>query len=96
MKSLFAAVALALSITPALSVPYCSVMPTKNGLVDYGFGPMTENEAAQRFEYLLRGDGVDAHNTRFWNGCIQTFVKVDGRDEMRFYNPDNLAEIPVN
>ncbi len=96
MKALILASAVALMVTPALAVPYCSTLREKGGLVDYGFGYETEQAAAARFEDMLRGEGVDAHQTRFWNGCIQTFVNVDGKEEMRFFDPSSLQEIPVS
>lgn len=86
----------ALLASPALAVPYCDVTKLPGGNPDYGFGNVTEDEAAQRFEQELHGDGIDAHQTRFWNGCIQTFVTVDGKDVMKFYDPDTLRELPAN
>jgi hypothetical protein len=45
----------------------------------------------------LRQQGIDANMTRFWNGCIQTFVRdADGKERMRFFDPDSYREIPAN
>ncbi len=97
MKAFILATALALLVTPALAVPYCDLGQSKDGKVDYGFGTtIGEQDSAARYEQMLNGEGIAAHDTRFWNGCIQTFVKVDGRDQMRFYNPDSLSEMPAN
>ncbi len=96
MKKLFVVGLFALLSSPALAVPYCDVVKLPHGGVDYGFGNITEDESAQRFEQELHAAGVDAHQTRFWNGCIQTFVTIDGKDVMKFYNPENLQEMPAN
>lgn len=93
---LIAAAALfALPATAALAVPRCDnsgyAQVNSNGewVVD-------EVKAGAQAEMDLRGAGIDAHMTRFWNGCIQTFVNVDGKDEMKFYDPTTLREVPVN
>jgi hypothetical protein len=97
MKKLILAGAFALLVTPAFAVPYCDVSPTMDGKdADFGFGPIGEEQSAQLAEQQLRGEGIAAHDTRFWNGCIQTFVDVGGKDEMQFYNPDTLARMPVD
>jgi len=98
MKALLLAGAFALLVTPAFAVPYCDVSPNMNdgASADYGFGPIGEEQSAELAEQQLRGDGIDAHQTRFWNGCIQTFVTVDGHDEMQFYDPNTLRRIPTN
>ena len=94
MKALLVAGAFALLASPALAVPMCNQpMPEANGLINYGFGPETESEAAAHFEQALHAEGIDAHQTRFWNGCIQTWVNVGGQDQMRFFDPDTLAEV---
>lgn len=88
---------LAMPATAAFAVPMCaspSVMG--DGQKDYGFGIQTETEAATSFEQELNRQGIEAHQTRFWNNCIQTFVEVNGHTEMKFYDPLTLAEIPVN
>lgn len=97
MKTLLLAGAFALLVTPALAVPYCDVGPANgDGNVDFGFGNIGEEQSAQVAEQMLRGEGIAAHQTRFWNGCIQTFVNVDGHEEMQFYDPGTLRRIPVN
>jgi len=93
IKALLLVSALALVATPALATPMCDRPIGKDGMVDYGFGPETEDQAAAQFEQALNADGIGAHQTRFWNGCIQTWVKVDGQDVMKFYDPDTLREV---
>ena len=96
MNKILLAGAFALLATSAFAAPYCNVDKQPNGQPDYGFGPVTEDEAAQRFEQELHAAGIDAHQTRFWNGCIQTFVSENGKDVMKFYDPDSLSELPAN
>ena len=62
-----------------------------SGLVRY-----SEPEESAFAEQRLRSMGIDASSTRFWNGCIQTFVRENGHTVMRFYDPDTLREVPVN
>lgn len=98
MKTLLLMGALALFTLPAtaaLAVPLCD---SGNMDVLNSNGVLTFNaiDEAQKAEQMLRSHGIDAHMTRFWNGCIQTFVKENGHDVMKFYNPDTYAEIPVN
>ena len=40
--------------------------------------------------------GLDARQTTFWNGCVQTDVRENGKLTMRFYDPWTLEEIPVD
>jgi hypothetical protein len=90
---------LALSTVPAWAVPMCDGprFEDNDGVhINLGFGLMTEEEAAQHAEMRLRMRGINANMTRFWNGCIQTFVREGGHDTMRFYDPDTLEEIPVD
>jgi hypothetical protein len=57
----------------------------------------SEVDISREAERHLHAMGIDAENTRFWNGCIQTFVREDtGHMTMRFYDPDTYAEVPVN
>ncbi len=98
MKKLVLMGALALFTLPAsaaLAVPFCDGpdfgKTDANGHVLYDEAAM-----AQQAEMQLHGEGIDAHLTRFWNGCIQTFVNEGGKDVMKFYDPDTLREIPVN
>jgi|SRR4051794_22598095 hypothetical protein len=81
-------------VVPVLAVPMCS--PPVDSYDKDGFPIFDEIGAAKTAEQELRAMGIDARNTRFWNGCIQTFVRIDGRDVMKFYNPDSYREIPVN
>jgi hypothetical protein len=94
MKVFIFAGALALLASPALAVPYCDPpMQEGNGMTDYGFGPESESDAAAQYEQMLHSEGVGAHQTRFWNGCIQTWVTVGGREEMRIYDRDSLRQL---
>ena len=81
-------------VVPALAVPMCS--PPVDSYDKDGLPIFDEIGAAITAERELRSMGIDAHDTRFRNGCIQTFVRIDGHDEMKFYNPDSYREIPVN
>ena len=64
------------------------------GTIDYGFGPDCGRAVSRSsFEQKLNGDGIRGHQTRFWNGCIQTWVNVGGRDDMQFYDRDTLAPL---
>ena len=60
------------------------------------FGKLTEDEAADLYEQQLNARGIKAQQTRFWSGCIQTFVRENGHISMRFYDPATLEEIPAN
>ena len=83
-------------VTAALATPMCD--NTELGLLGADGQPVLyETELAAQAELHLRARGIDANQTRFWNGCIQTFVRhEDGRERMRFYDPDSYREIPVN
>jgi hypothetical protein len=98
MKKLILLGATALFLLPAtaaLAVPMCS--PPVYGIKDRnGHVIITQDEVIARMEQRLRANGIDAHNGRLWNGCLQTFVNEGGRDVMRFYDPDTLAEVPVD
>jgi hypothetical protein len=94
---LLGAVALfTLPATAALAVPACSGPDGPTFVNNKGEQMIDMNAAAQTAEDQLRAAGVDAHQTRFWNGCIQTFVNIDGHDVMKFYDPHSLRELPVN
>jgi hypothetical protein len=94
MKTLLLTAILALLASPALAVPSCDKpIPGKDGMINYGFGPQLESDAAAQFEQMLNGEGIPAHQTRFWNGCLQTWVKIDGQDVMKFFDPDTLREV---
>ncbi|MEP7240998.1 MAG: hypothetical protein ABI697_08950 [Devosia sp.] len=79
-------------------VPRCDLpMKDAKGRFDWGFGPnVGESKAADRYEQMLISSGVDAHLTRFFSGCLQTWVEVDGKDKMKFYDPETLEEIPLD
>jgi hypothetical protein len=88
---------LALAALPgtAQAVPLCD--PTFYGFKDrFGNTLETEQDAAARIEMQLRAHGIDARDSRFWNGCLQTFVRENGHTVMKFYDPDTLREIPVD
>jgi hypothetical protein len=87
---------LASPITAALAVPFCD-KPGFDMLNADGKPLFSETELAAQAEQQLRAEGIDANMTRFWNGCIQTFVRdASGHETMRFYDPDTYREIPAN
>jgi hypothetical protein len=99
MKKLLVLGALALfsmPVTAALAVPMCD--GPHFDLRDSNGNPIySEEDLALQAEQRLKAHGIDAHQTRFWNGCIQTFVNDgSGHDQMKFYDYDSLREIPVN
>ena len=57
-----------------------------------------EETMARDAETILRMRGVapGAHQTRWWNGCLQTFVSVDGHEVMKFYDPNTYKEVSLN
>ena len=97
MKPLALAALLALAATPTLAVPMCYTPRGGNVVVlDFEIGKFSETERAQFYEQRLRAMGIDARQTTFWNGCVQTDVRENGRLTMRFYDPWTLEEIPVD
>ena len=90
-----AAALLVLPSTAALAVPMCD--PPVFGIKDSkGRVIISQDDVLASLEQRLRSHGIDAHDTRLWNGCLQTFVYENGHDVMRFFDPDTLAEIPAN
>ncbi|HVY52874.1 MAG TPA: hypothetical protein VHA07_15095 [Devosia sp.] len=86
---------LVLPASAAFAVPMCD--PPIFGIKDSkGRVIITENDVLASLEQRLRANGIDAHNTRLWNGCLQTFVNENGHEVMRFYDPDTLAEVPTD
>ena len=68
--------------------------PDFNATKPNGRPVLDETGMALDAERTLRAYGVKgAHQTRWWNGCIQTFVPVDGHDVMKFYDPNTYQEI---
>jgi hypothetical protein len=97
MRVLILAAAMAALVSPAFATPSCDGPDIlDNGLKNFGFGPMTESEAAAIFEQQLNHEGIRAHQTRFWSNCIQTWVNENGKETMEFFDPDTLRRIPVN
>ena len=97
MKSIALAVLLALIATPGLAVPMCYAPKDGNIVVfEFQIGKFSETERAQFYEQRLRMMGIDARQTTFWNGCVQTDVRENGKLTMRFYDPWTLEEIPVD
>lgn len=97
-KSVFAAtliLAAGLS-TAALAVPMCD--DPRFDKLDANGRPLYDEEfLARQAELHLRQMGIDANETRFWNGCIQTFVgDGTGHQKMRFFDPDSYREVPIN
>jgi hypothetical protein len=56
---------------------------------------MSESEQAAFFEQRLRARGIDATDTRFWNGCVQTFVRENGTFSLQFFDPETLERIEL-
>ena len=97
MKSIALAALLALIATPGLAVPMCYAPKGGNIIVfEFQIGKFSETERAQFYEQRLRMMGIDARQTTFWNGCVQTDVRENGKLTMRFYDPWTLEEIPVD
>jgi hypothetical protein len=97
MKTPALALLIALTATPALATPFCHAPRDGNIVVfEIEIGKLSEEDRAQFYERRLRMMGIDARQTTFWNGCIQTNVRENGRISMRFYDPWSLEEIPVN
>lgn len=97
MTRLVLAALIALGATPGLATPHCDI-PSSGNIVVSGFETrhMGEGERAAFYEQLLRMRGIDARQTTFWGGCIQTTVHENGGFTMRFYDPWTLEEIPVD
>ena len=97
MNRLAIALVLAMAATPALAVPACYAPRGGNALgFEFEIGKLGETDKARFYEQRLRAMGIDASQTRLWNGCIQTFVTEAGKFTMRFYDPWTLEEIPVD
>lgn len=96
MKKIFLLSTLALLATPvtaAFAVPFCD-SPRFDLKDSQGNNIWSEEELAAEAEQRLRSHGIDANQTRFWNGCIQTFVDDGtGHQVMKFYDYDTLAEV---
>ena len=85
MKRLALAALLALTATPSFAVPMCYAPRGGNVVIfEFEIGKMGETERAAFYEKKLRMRGIDARQTTFWNGCIQTNVRENGRISMRF------------
>ncbi len=97
MKRLTLAALLALCATPTFAVPMCYAPRGGNVVIfEFQIGEMGESERAAFYEQQLRMRGIDAMQTTFWNGCIQTNVRENGRIRMAFFDPWSLEEIPVD
>jgi hypothetical protein len=94
VKALAPALLLALCATPALAVPACYAPRGGGVVINIEIGKMSETERAAFYEKQLRMQGIEARQTRFWNGCVQTFVTENGSFTMKFFDPWTLAEIP--
>ncbi|MEQ1901064.1 MAG: PepSY domain-containing protein [Devosia sp.] len=52
---------------------------------------------ADRYEMLLKQQGVDVSDIREWGGCIQAFVTdASGSTHLAYYDPLTLKEIPFD
>lgn len=90
---LLGALALLMSPTTAWAFPMCDG-PAFDRLNSDGTPRYDEAELAAEGERELRAQGIDANQTRFWNGCLQTFVDDgSGHQTMKFYDPDTLREV---
>ena len=95
--TLFGALALfLLPATAALAVPMCDPPHISNARDAGGNRITTQDDVIAMLENRLRSEGIDVHNALLWNGCLQTFETVGGRDVMKFFDPDSLAELPAN
>ena len=99
MRTAFA-LALVLFAPPALAERIVPMCPQYEAGLHFEFGfsigeKMTESERAAFYEQRLRARGIDASQTRFWNGCIQTFVRENGHTTMQFFDPDTLERIEL-
>lgn len=93
MKSYVLAALLTLCATPAFAVPSC-MFPRGPVIASAIDDPkMSEADKAEYYETRLRALGIDARQTTFWNGCVQTNVREDGLLSMRFYDPWSLEEV---
>jgi len=86
---------LSIPAAPALAVPMCGGPPIDH-FDRHGQPQYDEEGSAYLAEMELRAHGIDANMTRWWNGCLQTFVHENGREVMKFYDPDTYEEIPAN
>ncbi|HWV01300.1 MAG TPA: hypothetical protein VN109_09045 [Devosia sp.] len=98
MRALLTTIALLLVLpaSAAYAVPMCDGpnFAEKDAMGNFVY---SEDQESQIAEQKLHSMGIDANNTRFWNGCIQTFVTdASGHTKMRFYDPDTYVEVPVN
>jgi hypothetical protein len=69
--------------------------PDFNARDSKGHQIYNEETTANEAETFLRMRGIakGAHQTRWWNGCLQTFVPIDGHDVMKFYDPNSYQEV---
>jgi hypothetical protein len=87
---------LVLSATAAYAVPMCDG-PNFSEKDGKGNPVYSEDQESQFAEQRLRGMGIDANNTRFWNGCLQTFVTdASGHSKMEFFDPNTFQQLPNN
>ena len=93
MRALLLAASLLAVASPAFAVPFCSGGGT--GL-QLKYGVLTEEERLSFYEQRLRAAGYDISDARFWNGCIRAFIRDQTGTHMIFFDPDTLAEVPVN
>lgn len=86
-----ATVLVALS-APAMAAPFCT--DDSIGLV-VAFGENYTDKDRETFDEMnLRQLGYDVTRVERWNGCIRAWVRVDGREEMQFFQPGSYR--PVN
>lgn len=98
MMRLMMSLVLAMTALPALAAPMCYAPRGGGPTIQFSIeiGKLSETDRAAFYQQLLRARGVEASDTRFWQGCIQTFVTENGHFTMRFFDPYTLEEIPVD
>jgi hypothetical protein len=71
--------------------------PDFNQRDSHGRPVYSEEDMAKDAEVFLRMRGAKgAHQTRWYNGCLQTFVPIGGHDVMKFYDPNSYEEVALN
>jgi hypothetical protein len=98
MRRLALALLVAAIALPAFANPMCYAPRGGGPSLQFSIeiGKLSEADRAAFYEQRLRARGIDASDTRFWQGCIQTWVTENGHFTMRFYDPYTLEEVPVD
>jgi hypothetical protein len=98
MRAALLALLVGVAASPALANPMCYAPRGGGPVIQFSLeiGRLSEADRAAFYEQQLRARGIDASDTRFWQGCIQTWVTENGHFTMRFYDPYTLEEVPVD